>query len=432
MRIELEFKPKVVLALLIVAIFINLVSIFFLRIIEAIVHGTLYNYGLQFSLNWATPYWNNSHILLFSIITTVALLGLSIAATVSYARKHTSFAKSLCYLLTIAGMATGIISTYFFNNIDLIVNGDLYQYGLTFSNEWADVYWIYERSTIIFLLTSSLLAFTSFILILIGSRKRVEITAAKVIPPTLSVLGIISLIYSVILSNSILALVGLGLIFWGIVFGYIRTEDYAKKTVMDLVISSQKSTINQILKQFSFSGKPIYLPPKYFKDSETSKAFIPKNQESPLPLINAVQEQENMLFTNSPSGILLTTSGAGLVKLFERTLETNFTRVDLQYLQQNLPKTIIENLEIAQNIEIKSEKNKIKVSITNSIYPFSNPTFEKLQTGFEMETPLTSAIACSIAKATGQPVRVEKTYSGNTDRDFIVEFSLLGPEVSSK
>lgn len=46
-----------------------------LTIIDRIVNGELYSYGLQFSLNWANPYWTVLHL-------TLALLGLIAAFTV--------------------------------------------------------------------------------------------------------------------------------------------------------------------------------------------------------------------------------------------------------------------------------------------------------------------------------------------------------------
>jgi hypothetical protein len=52
------------------------VSVFFsLTLLDNIVHGSLYHYGLQFSPDWANPYWTTLKIV-------QALLGLTIALTV--------------------------------------------------------------------------------------------------------------------------------------------------------------------------------------------------------------------------------------------------------------------------------------------------------------------------------------------------------------
>jgi len=46
----------------IVMVVFSLVSIYALSQIDTIVHETLYSYGLQFSYDWATPYWTIARI----------------------------------------------------------------------------------------------------------------------------------------------------------------------------------------------------------------------------------------------------------------------------------------------------------------------------------------------------------------------------------
>jgi uncharacterized Zn-finger protein len=43
------------------------------RSIDAIVHGTLYNYGLQFSTTWAQPYWTYARILYASQFVSIGM-----------------------------------------------------------------------------------------------------------------------------------------------------------------------------------------------------------------------------------------------------------------------------------------------------------------------------------------------------------------------
>jgi hypothetical protein len=54
----------------------SLVSIYALTQIDSIVHQTLYSYGLQFSYNWATPYWTIS-----GIATAMSAIIVVLAAT---------------------------------------------------------------------------------------------------------------------------------------------------------------------------------------------------------------------------------------------------------------------------------------------------------------------------------------------------------------
>ncbi len=432
MRVEPKLKLRAITALLIVGIIVNGLSLFLFNSIEGVIHGKLYEYGLHFSLDWATPVWNNSHYLVYSLILAVILLGISVPLILVYSRNRSKLVKSFSYLLMMAAAAIGFLSIYFFNNIDSLVNYTLYDYGLQFNNAWAQIYWTYARAIIIFISASSSTALISFLLTLYGARKRnAEVTAIKLVSPILVAIAVVAIAFSIILTNSILAFIGIGLFFWGLIFVYVRTDDYVKRAIMDSMISSQKLILDQFLKQSSFTGKPIYLPPKYFKDAETSKVYIPRDTGSPLPPLEFVKKQESQLFITSPSGILLTPSGIGLLKLFEEQLETSFTKVNLQYLQQELPALLIENLEIVQNFEMQIENRKITIELTNSIYTSSSATPEHLKTEPEKENPITSAIACSLTKATGQPIRIEKTQIGTNNHDFTVEFSILDDVVTS-
>jgi len=50
----------------------SVASIVLLLQVDVLVHGTLYNYGLQFNNGWAIPYWNTIRIV-FAILSFVAI-----------------------------------------------------------------------------------------------------------------------------------------------------------------------------------------------------------------------------------------------------------------------------------------------------------------------------------------------------------------------
>ena len=183
-----------------------------------------------------------------------------------------------------------------------------------------------------------------------------------------------------------------------------------------------------MLTELGYQGKGIYLPPKYLKDFETSKVYISKYKSTKLPTSEAIQQQENKAFLRNPEAALIIPPGLSLSKLFEKTLGTTFTKVDLEYLQQNLPKLFIEDLEIAENLEIQTKPTEvaqkvadsisilqlkndtIQVKITNSIYDGVCKEARTLtHIRGSIGCPICSAIACAIAKASGKPVTIEKT-----------------------
>lgn len=69
--LEKPIRP-LVFSIIVIAATVSVVVV--LNMLDQIVHGQLYNYGLQFSLEWANPYWNLLRI-------TQALLGIIAAAT---------------------------------------------------------------------------------------------------------------------------------------------------------------------------------------------------------------------------------------------------------------------------------------------------------------------------------------------------------------
>jgi uncharacterized Zn-finger protein len=51
--------------------------------IDAIVHGTLYSYGLQFSENWAQPYWIYARMMYATQFVSIALTAVALASGLS-------------------------------------------------------------------------------------------------------------------------------------------------------------------------------------------------------------------------------------------------------------------------------------------------------------------------------------------------------------
>jgi len=238
-------------------------------------------------------------------------------------------------------------------------------------------------------------------------------------------IGSVSLLISVIYVSSILAFIGLGLVFWGALLLYIQPEEYTKKAILDSAVIPSLKSLSQIIQELDYRGKPVYLPPKYLKDPEANKIYISKQKDGKLPDPELTLKQENQLFFQNPQGILLTPPGAQLSKLFEKRLETIFTKTDLNYVIQNLPKLLIEQLEIAENIEIDTENNKIKIKITNSIFKEThkqnNPHLH-----LHIGCPLSSAIACALTKATGQAVTIENIQTFENGKTVEATYKILG------
>jgi hypothetical protein len=264
----------------------------------------------------------------------------------------------------------------------------------------------------------------------------------------LIILGALSLASSIFYVSLILAFVGLGLIFWGIVLAYIQTEEYVKGTVLDATTASMQATLNQTLQELGCRGKAVYLPPKYLNDPESTKAYVPRQKTGKLPPPEQTQRLETQPFSGSSQGIIITPPGAGLTRLFEDTLQTSFTKVDLAHLQEHLPKLLIEDLEIASDVEMQTgtsktstypldnttpqiaiEHDRINVKITSTTYKNTAKQTTPLSDLYTtLGSPLASAVACAITKATGKPAIIENQQVSEDGETTETEYRVLEEE----
>ena len=255
---------------------------------------------------------------------------------------------------------------------------------------------------------------------------RTKIDLTKLVCYLLTSAGVTALAFSINYNSSILAFIGLGLIFWGVILFYIRTENYIKETLLDKTTLPSLTNLNQIIRELGYKGKGVYLPPKYFKGFESSKVYISASGDIKLPPPEKTQDEEDKMFIKNPNGALITPPGIELKRLFEKTLGTSLTRVDLQYLEQNIPKLLVEDLEIAQEAEIETRNDKVFVKIKNSVYQSICKEAQKLSNIYRsLGCPLCSAIACALAEATGKSVVIEKEQTSEDDKTIEIEYRLL-------
>jgi len=236
---------------------------------------------------------------------------------------------------------------------------------------------------------------------------RLRIGKNKIIAYILLAIGMIALIFSTAYVSAILAFIGLGLIFWGALILYIGNSKYAKLSLLDSTALSSLADIDQIITELKYEGKGVYLPPKYLRNIESGIVFIPSKKGMSLPLPEEVAEEK--IFLENPDGACMIPPGLALSKLFEKELGISFTKVDVRYLEDNLPKLFIEGLEIAEDVKIETEGNIFSVEISGSIYnDFCQEARKLSKICNSIGCPIASAIACALAKASGKPVIIEK------------------------
>jgi len=207
-----------------------------------------------------------------------------------------------------------------------------------------------------------------------------------------------------------------------------------KASLLDSTAISSLKTIDQIITDLNYKGKAIYLSPRYLKDLKDAKVFIPSKNSLVMPPAEEVAKEK--IFLKNPQGMCLTPPGLDLVNLYENELGKDFAKVDLSYLQNNLPKLLIEDLEIAQDLELNIEDNMIKAKITGSVYRNLCSEVRRLPNICgSVGCPLCSSIAIALTRATGSPVIIEKIEVPKDGKSIEANFQLLEtiePEVQTE
>jgi hypothetical protein len=256
---------------------------------------------------------------------------------------------------------------------------------------------------------------------------KMSINFSRSIGLTLFILGMTALLVATVYSSPIPALIGLGLVFWGIIIAYIQPDEYVKKTILNATSTTLLETLDETLKTLDYRGKAIYLPPKYLNDPDSIRAYIPKQETNMLPSPETVQKLEMQPTPKNDQGILITPPGAQLARLLEKEIGISLLRMNLTDLQQRLPQTLIEDMEIVTDCEIRQTYDKIEGRSQENAQSSRNVVTAKFTTTAFKDTckratqlssifsnvgcPLSSVLAIAFAKATGKPTQIlnEKT-----------------------
>jgi hypothetical protein len=237
-------------------------------------------------------------------------------------------------------------------------------------------------------------------------------------------IGITCIAISAFNASSFLAILGTSMIFWGAILLYITPSKQVPLTFLNASALSNTSNIERILSEHNVAEKGVYLPPKNLTDIESSLIFVPEKPNQPLPKREDTTDQK--LTSKNQKGIFLTPLGLALSRVFERELGVSFTKTDLTYMQEKLPKLLIETLGLAENVEIQTQNNTITTQIAGNILSGVCQETRKLPRTHEtVGCLLPSAIACALAKATGKPIIIAKEEQSQDDKITVIEYQMV-------
>ena len=238
--------------------------------------------------------------------------------------------------------------------------------------------------------------------------------------------GTITLVFSIIYASQVPAFIGISLIFWGTLLLFIKPTNYIKAQLLKSTVMPTFLNINKIITNLNYRGNGIYLPPKYSKEFKGGTVFIPTEEENTIPPLEEVDQEK--VFLENPNGMYLTPSGLDLTNMFEEELGINFSKSNLDSLQDDLHKLFIDGLEIAETFEMKKQENNIQVIITNSIYNDFCIKAQKLTKNacISFACPLCSSIACALTRVTGKPVIIKENSVSADNKTIQISYQILG------
>jgi len=236
--------------------------------------------------------------------------------------------------------------------------------------------------------------------------------------------GAYALILSHYFSLEHLAIIGLGLVSWGLIFLYIRPRELISSENLVMAISSIKA-VDKLLVDSGYLGKGIYLPPQYLRGSKECQVFVPRSDTF---FITSTEKLPKNSILSQNNGISIVALGNRLASFCEKKLGIDFSNIDVGLLELLLSRLLTE-LRVVESLTINEEEGKLHIKITG--FTLTDSCLEVQRTTHvcgRIGCFLCSALACLLAKATGKPLIIEKDFLSKDTRELAITLSALEVE----
>lgn len=217
-------------------------------------------------------------------------------------------------------------------------------------------------------------------------------------------IGMILFAISIVHNMTIPTYIGIALLLWGTLFLYVKPINFIRKDILNSIIPDINNTLENLIRQLEYRGVPKYISPGTFSGLSNVVIYITKSPDDTLP---TELPSENTIINKKPPSMTIKPPGLGLSKLIEKELRTNFSAVDYNYLNKNLEKALVERLEIARSFEIEKTNSSVTTRIKKGIFDVTVSSTSQKENIILLGDPLTSAIACILARVTRKPITIE-------------------------
>jgi hypothetical protein len=230
-------------------------------------------------------------------------------------------------------------------------------------------------------------------------------------------LGGFLLVLAIFLSNLVLTIAGLAMIFWGTLLLFVTSTSYIKAEVVGPSFEGSIQAIKELAGVSGLRGRAVYLPPRSFGEVSAEKVML-SGRGTP-------EAGGELIVPNG--GPLITAPGIGLVKYFQSKVDSDFLGVDFDYVKFSLPKLITEDLELAQEMEMVADGDLVRVvTVGKRFFQLCSDMSDSSEPETFLACPLHSSFAVVLARALGKPVFIESVERLSDNRTVKATYAIQG------
>jgi hypothetical protein len=222
-----------------------------------------------------------------------------------------------------------------------------------------------------------------------------------------TIMGIAIIYFSTISSSEILALIGLGSLFWGATFFLITPSGFVDARLLLSTVYSEYSSFDRIIE--NFECKNCYYIPRILNQDVVERG---KNEtRDPVMFLSAetaskIFEDETLFvrkkfLLKKNKGIVLTPPGLGLMKLIEKK-KPNYYNMRLEKMCEFLPPLVTQDFALAKGFVMKIQDERISITLQESIYKGLYNIDRGSNSAKLFGCPIVNAIGCILAQTSGR------------------------------
>jgi len=169
-----------------------------------------------------------------------------------------------------------------------------------------------------------------------------------------------------------------------------------------------------------YTEKGVYLPSG---NSDNTIIFVPSQSLARVPSFQSVEKET---FVKNPDGMVILPPGLELARLIERQLGVEFKGLGLEKISIRLSKLLIEDLEIVEDFDMQVDGDLVRFKFVKSVYSdLCRNLRGSTRFWSSLGCPISSAMACIVAQASGKPVAFEEEKFSEDWRTIVSSYRIL-------